>query len=38
MNLPPELILQWESGERQPKGLDLRLLMLVKAKGLGFFD
>jgi len=35
LNVQPGLISQWERGERRPSGPSLKLLALVKAKGLG---
>jgi putative transcriptional regulator len=34
LNVPPSLISQWERGEKRPNGPSLKLLSLVKAKGL----
>ena len=34
LNVSPSLISQWERGEKRPNGPSLKLLSLVKAKGL----
>jgi putative transcriptional regulator len=34
MNVPVKLIGEWERGEKKPSGPSLKLLSLVKAKGL----
>jgi putative transcriptional regulator len=34
LNIPPSLVSQWERGEKHPNGPSLKLLSLVKAKGL----
>jgi putative transcriptional regulator len=34
LNVPPGLISQWERGEKKPSGPSLKLLSIVKAKGL----
>jgi putative transcriptional regulator len=34
LNIPPSLVSQWERGEKRPNGPSLKLLCLVKAKGL----
>lgn len=34
LNVSPIVISQWERGERQPSGTSLKLLNLVKTKGL----
>jgi putative transcriptional regulator len=34
LNVPPELVDQWECGEKQPQGPSLKLLVLVARNGL----
>jgi DNA-binding transcriptional regulator YiaG len=34
LNVSPDLLIQWERGLKQPKGPALRLLSIVKSKGL----
>lgn len=34
LNVTPGLISQWERGEKQPRGASLKLLSLVRKKGL----
>jgi putative transcriptional regulator len=34
LNVKPKLISEWERGEKKPSGPSLKLLALVKAKGL----
>jgi putative transcriptional regulator len=34
LNVTPNLVSQWERGDRRPSGTSLKLLALVKAKGL----
>lgn len=35
LNVPVTLVSQWERGERKPSGAAIKLLSLVKHKGLG---
>jgi|SRR5262249_12341898 len=35
LNVPTSLVSQWERGERHPTGAAIKLLSLVKHKGLG---
>jgi putative transcriptional regulator len=35
LNVKPKLISEWERGEKKPSGPSLKLLSIVKAKGLG---
>jgi putative transcriptional regulator len=35
LNVPTTLISQWERGERRPTGAAVKLLSIVKHKGLG---
>jgi putative transcriptional regulator len=34
LNVKPKLVSEWERGEKRPSGPSLKLLSLVKAKGL----
>ena len=34
LNVTPNLVSQWERGDKRPSGTSLKLLALVKAKGL----
>ena len=34
LNVKPKLVSEWERGEKQPSGPSLKLLSIVKAKGL----
>jgi putative transcriptional regulator len=34
LNVKPKLVSEWERGEKKPSGPSLKLLSLVKAKGL----
>jgi putative transcriptional regulator len=34
LNVTPNLVSQWERGDRRPSGTSLKLLALVRAKGL----
>lgn len=36
LNVTPGLISKWERGEKKPRGASLKLLNLVKHKGLAF--
>ena len=35
LNVPVSLVSQWERGERKPSGTAVKLLALIKAKGIG---
>ena len=35
LNVKPKLVSEWERGEKRPGGPSLKLLSIVKAKGLG---
>jgi putative transcriptional regulator len=35
LNVKPKLVSEWERGEKKPSGPSLKLLAIVKAKGLG---
>ena len=35
LNVKPKLISEWERGEKRPSGPSLKLLSIVKTKGLG---
>ena len=34
LNVKPKLVSEWERGEKKPSGPSLKLLSIVKAKGL----
>jgi putative transcriptional regulator len=34
LNVTPNLVSQWERGDKRPRGTSLKLLAIVKAKGL----
>jgi putative transcriptional regulator len=35
LNVKPKLVSEWERGEKRPSGPSLKLLSIVKSKGLG---
>lgn len=37
LNVSPNTVKKWESGEKHPKGASLRLLQLIKYDGLEIF-
>lgn len=38
LNVTPGLVSQWERGEKKPSGASLKLLTLVKSKGLAWIS